>query len=59
MAYNNVIVLMLYCYVCSVQAEDGEEEQMTEEEFDESLLMGDDRKSLKSLSPEEAAEEVR
>lgn len=36
-----------------------EEEQMDDEEFDEAILMGDDRKSLKSLTPQEAAEEVR
>lgn len=39
--------------------DEGEDYQMTDEGFDEAMLMGDDRKSLKSLSPEEAAEEVR
>lgn len=32
---------------------------MNDEQFDEAMLMGDERKSLKELTPEEAAEEVR
>ena len=46
------------------KAEDKDEvknhpEDLTDEEFDEALLMQDNRKSLKGLSPEAAREEVR
>ena len=34
-------------------------EELTDEEFDEALLVQDNRKSLKGLSPEAAREEVR
>ena len=38
----------------------GEEEDiLTDDEFDEAVLMQDTRKSLKGLSPEAALEEVR
>ena len=36
-----------------------EEDILTDDEFDEAVLMQDTRKSLKGLSPEAALEEVR
>lgn len=36
-----------------------EEDSMTDEEFDEAVLMQDTRKSLRDMTPEQAAEEVR
>ncbi len=41
------------------EEEEEKKEELTDVEFDEAVFMGDDRKSLKDLTPEQAAEEVR
>ena len=41
------------------ERDEEKEKELTDEEFDEAVFMGDNRKSLKDLSAEEAAEEVR
>lgn len=41
------------------EAKDDDEKELTDMEFDEAVFMGDDRKTLKDLTPEQAAEEVR
>lgn len=50
---------MKYFMLSSEEEEKEEEKELSEQEFDESVLVGDDRKSLRGLSPEEAAEEIR
>ena len=50
----------MYFHVSSpMEGSKNDEKELTDEQFDEAVIMGDDRKSLKNLSPEEAAAEVR